>query len=145
MEMKRLNKTQSIIMLVGAVLMVAGAGGYVFTGAAALSWIFAAGAIAFAAMQMLQSYEGRDITLRRLRRIMIFGDVMFLLSAVLMVENAYKFILPLFLNYMENGYYTYLSCIHNNWVVTLLVAAILEVYTTHRISNELGKGEKEEK
>ncbi len=129
-------------MLAGAVLMVAGAGGYVFTGAGALSWIFAAGAVAFAAMQMQQSYEGRDKSLRRLRRIMLFGDAMFLRSALLMVENAYKFMLPLFLNYMENGYYTYLNCIHNNWVVTLLVAAILEVYTTHRMSNEIEKGEK---
>ena len=37
------------------------------------------------------------------------------------------------------GYNAYLTYIHNNWVVLLLVAAMLELYSTHRISNELDK------
>ena len=32
-----------------------------------------------------------------------------------------------------------MTYIHNNWVVLLLIAAIIEIYTTHRISNELKK------
>lgn len=128
-----------MILLVGACLMVAGAGLYVFGLQAVAPWLFAAGAVAFVSMQLQQTYDGRNITVRRLRRIMITGDMFFLLSAVLMIENSYHFLLPLFLKYLENGYYQYVTYVHNNWVVTLLVAAMVEIYATHRISNELDK------
>lgn len=128
-----------MILLVGACLMVAGAGLYVFGVQAVAPWLFAAGAVAFVSMQLQQAYDGRNITVRRLRRIMITGDMFFLLSAVLMIENSYHFLLPLFLKYLENGYYQYVTYVHNNWVVTLLVAAMVEIYATHRISNELDK------
>lgn len=128
-----------MILLVGACLMVAGAGLYVFGVQAVAPWLFAAGALAFVSMQLQQTYDGRNITVRRLRRIMITGDMFFLLSAVLMIENSYHFLLPLFLKYLENGYYHYVTYVHNNWVVTLLVAAMVEIYATHRISNELDK------
>lgn len=135
--MRQLTKTQSIILLMGAVLMVAGAGMYVFGMAVAGSWTYAVGACLFAAMQMQQRYDGYNFTIRRLRRIMITGDVLFLLAAVLMVENAYLWLLPLFLKQGINGYNAYITYIHNNWVVLLLAAAVLELYSTHRISNEL--------
>ena len=135
--MRQLTKTQSIVLLMGAVLMVAGAGMYVFVIAVAGSWTFAVGACLFAAMQMLQRYDGNNFVIRRLRRIMIMGDVFFLLAAVLMVENAYHWLLPLFLKQGINGYNAYITYIHNNWVVLLLAAAVLELYSTHRISNEL--------
>lgn len=128
-----------MILLVGACLMVAGAGLYVFGVQTVAPWLFAAGAVAFVSMQLQQTYDGRNITVRRLRRIMITGDMFFLLSAVLMIENSYHFLLPLFLKYLENGYYQYVTYVHNNWVVTLLVAAMVEIYATHRISNELDK------
>lgn len=128
-----------MILLVGACLMVAGAGLNVFEVQAVAPWLFAAGAVAFVSMQLRQTYDGRNMTVRRLRRILITGDMFFLLSAVLMIENAYHFLLPLFLKYLENGYYQYVTYVHNNWVVTLLVAAMIEIYATHRISNELDK------
>ena len=65
--------------------------------------------------------------------------VLFILSGVLMLENAFKFMLPLFVKYVDNGYMAYVTYIHNNWVVLLLIAAIIEIYTTHRISYELKK------
>lgn len=126
-------------MLVGAFLMVVGAGLYVFGVMTFTPWVFAVGAVAFAVMQMQQAYGGSNIVLKRLRRIMTFGDVLFLLSALLMLENTYHFMLPLFTSYLENGYYQYVTYIHNNWVVLLLIAAIIEIYTTHRISHELNK------
>ena len=127
------------MMLAGGILMVAGAGLYIFAQLVWAAWIFAAGAVAFASMQMLQQYDGQNFTVRRLRRIMLVGDVCFLLAGAFMVENAYHFVMPLFLNNFDNGYYVYLNYVHNNWVVLLLVAAILEVYSTHRISSELAK------
>ena len=65
--------------------------------------------------------------------------MLFVLSGVLMLEDKYLFIQPLFTEYFDNGYYAYVTYVHNNWVVLLLVAAIIEIYTTHRISHELGK------
>lgn len=145
--MKQLSNTQSVIMLLGACLMVVGVALYVFGGlytsmtmVDVAPWVFAVGAIAFATMQMQQSYDGDDLTLRRLRRIMVTGDVLFIVSAVLMIENVNHWLLPLFLKLSpENGYMQYVTYVHNNWVVLLLVAAIIEIYTTHRISSELNK------
>lgn len=137
--MKQLSRTQSIVMLVGACLMVIGAGMYVFMGHAVASWIFLAGTVAFASMQLQQTYSGNNYTIKRLVKIMWTGDAFFILSALLMIENSYKLLLPLFLQFIENGYYQYLTYIHNNWVVLLLVAAMIEIYTTHRISSELDK------
>lgn len=133
--------------------MVVGVALYVFGGLRAslfmidvAPWVFAVGAIAFASMQMQQSYDGDDLTLRRLRSIQITGDVLFIVSAVFMLENVNHWLLPLFLKLSpENGYIQYITYVHNNWVVLLLVAAIIEIYTAHRISHELDKEAKNSK
>lgn len=119
--------------------MVAGAGLYVFGIREAAGWIFAVGALAFVAMQVRQTYDGNNYTVRRLRKILSVSDFCFVLSALLMIENTYNFMLPVFVSMADNGYYMYLTYIHNNWVVVLLVAAIIQLYATHRISNELEK------
>lgn len=137
--MRQLTKTEAAILLAGALLMVVGAGLYVFGIQGVSPWIFAVGAVAFAAMQLRQTYGGRDATLKRLRRIMSVGDALFMLSAALMLENNYHVLMPLFVKYIPDGYYHYVTYIHNNWVIILLVAAIIEIYTTHRISHELKK------
>ena len=145
-KMKQLNKLQTIVFLAGSVLMVAGV---VLNMIGTLNdlpalrssgaVVFAAGAVAFATMQLQQTYSGRNFTIRRLRRIMSVGDVFFILSAVLMLEDVFHFILPLFLPYVIDGYNNYVTYVQNNWVVLLLAAAMIEVYTTHRISSELKK------
>ena len=90
-------------------------------------------------MQMMQTYSGNNFTIRRLRRIMVTGDVLFIVSALLMVENSYALLLPVFMKLFPDGYNYYVTYVHNNWVLLLLVAAMLEIYTTHRISSELAK------
>lgn len=128
--MKPLNKIQTVIFVLGALLMVVGAGsslvGWKFS-----PYFFAVGAIGFASMQMLQRYEGSNFTIRRLRRMMLISDFLFLLSAVLMFANNGNFFGLSHINYMEYVY--------NKWVITLLVAAILQLYSTHRIDRELAK------
>ena len=42
-------------------------------------------------------------------------------------------------NFFGINYLTYLQYVRNNWIVVLLVAAILQLYTSHRIANELEK------
>ena len=128
--MRPLTKLQTVIFLIGAVLMVIGSGAYV------LMWsyapiVYAVGALCFVAMQLLQRYEGRNFVIRRLRRIMIISDVFFLVAALLMFANQY--------NFLGLDQLTYIKYIHNNWVIVLLVAAVLQLYSTHRIGNELEK------
>ena len=97
--------------------------------------VFALGAMGFSGMQLLQKYLGNDFVIRRLRRMQILGDIFFLVAAVLVIENSFLLAFPYFANSSSGTYAFYLQYIHNNWVVFLLMAVILEVYTTHRIDS----------
>ena len=128
--MKELNKWQAITFQMGAVLLLAGAIGTIFEWHLS-PYVFSAGAIFYSVVQMLQTYDGCNITIRRLRRIMLFSDFLLLLTAVMLFATYGK--VP-FIDQI-----TYAQYIHNNWVVTLLLAAVLQLYTTVRIDNELIK------
>jgi hypothetical protein len=128
--MRKLNNYQTAIYLIGALLMVIGAG------TSMLAWkpapyVFAVGALCFVSMQLLQRYEGTNFVIRRLRRIMLISDFLFLLSALLMIANTG--------NFLGLDYITYINYVYNKWVITLLIAAILQLYSTHRITHELEK------
>ena len=128
--MKELSRWQAIIFQIGAVLLLTGAVSTLFDWYLA-PYLFGVGSIFYASIQMLQTYEGRKMVIRRLRRIMLLSDVLLLFSAVLMFATQSK--LPFF------DQITYVQYIHNNWVLVLLLAAILQLYTTVRIDNELIK------
>ena len=128
--MRPLNKLETYLLLLGGLLMVVGAAASVLIQPWA-PYVFAPGALLFAAMQMRQRYEGSDVTVKRLRHIMLLSDVLFLVAALLMFANQG--------NFLGLDYISYIKYIHNNWIVVLLVAAILQLYTSHRIANELEK------
>ena len=128
--MRQLSKTETILLLLGGLLMVVGAGASMFLQSWA-SYVFAPGALLFVAMQLRQRYEGNNFTIRRLRHIMIISDVLFLVAALLMFANQS--------NFLGLDYLSYIKYVHNNWIVVLLVAAILQLYSSHRIANELEK------
>lgn len=128
--MKKLSKTENIIFLTGAVLMVIGSAAAVF-GQTWATWVFALGVVMFVLMQLKQGYDGASITIRRLRTMLIFSDIMFVATAVLMFEQHTRF--------LGLSYYAYVQYVHNNWVVALLIAAVLQLYATHRLGKELDK------
>ena len=128
--MRQLSKTETILFLLGGLLMVVGAGASMFLQSWA-SYVFAPGALLFVAMQLRQRYEGSNFTIRRLRHITIISDVLFLVAALLMFANQS--------NFLGLDYLSYIKYVHNNWIVVLLVAAILQLYSSHRIANELEK------
>ncbi len=128
--MRQLSKVETLLMLLGGVLMVVGSGASVFMQSWA-PYVFAPGTLLFAAIQMRQTYEGKNFTIRRLRRIMLTSDVLFLLAALMMFASK--------VNFLGLDQLIYIKYVHNNWIVVLLVAAILQLYTSHRISNELEK------
>ena len=84
--MRQLSRVESIIFLLGGLLMVIGAGTSLLAWGAA-PYLFALGALCFAAMQMKQRYDGQNVTIRRLRRMMLISDVLFLVSALLMFAS----------------------------------------------------------
>lgn len=144
--MRQQSKLQSILLLVGGALMVIGAGCFVFMWQQKIMcWVFLVGAILFATCQSMQMYEGRSFVIRRLKRIQGVSNLLFVLSGILMVDTVHHFLLPLFRSGGNDGYYNYMTYVYNKWVVLLLIAAILEVYTTHRISSELDKEQNVEK
>jgi hypothetical protein len=136
--MSQQSKRISILFLIGGLLMVIGVGCFVFLWQQkVVCWVFFAGAVLFSVVQMMQSYEGCGFTVRRLKRIQDMAGILFILSGILMVDTAYHFLLPLFSHRGDAGYYEYMGYVYNKWVVILLIAVFLEVYTTHRISSEL--------
>ncbi|WP_036911426.1 hypothetical protein [Prevotella sp. FD3004] len=128
--MKQLNKTQTMIYLLGAILMTVGAGISLLTWESA-PYIYSIGALGFASMQMLQRYEGQNFNIKRLRRMMLVSDVLFLLAGVLMFANKS--------NLLGLDHIIYIEYVYNKWVLVLLIAAILQLYSMHRIGCELEK------
>ena len=137
--MKQLNKWQSIVLMCGGALMVVGAGMAVFGKLAAGGWLFLVGSLLFGAMQWQQTYEGKSVVVRRLRRIMLTADALLVVGGLDMLESSYGVVRQWFLDNVHNGSMTYITYIYNKWVVLLLIGAILQVYTTLRISHELDK------
>ena len=137
--MRQLSKFESIIYLLGGITMVAGAGLYAFFIVQHVAcWIMLIGALAFVLMQSRQRYDGSSLTIRRLRKIMTIAGFGFIIAGFFMVEDSYMFLRPVFSNTAE-GYTTYVNVFHHNWVILLLISAILEMYSSHRISYELKK------
>ena len=128
--MRQLNKIENTILLFGAVMMVIGSGANIFDQPWA-PYVFGMGTVGYVLMQLKQKYEGSNVAIKRLRRMVIISDVCLLLAAVMMFAN------------MDNLFrldaVTYIKYVHNNWVVVLLVAAMLQLYTSHRISKEILK------
>jgi len=113
--------------------MVAGAGLFSFLLAQGVaSIVFLVGAMMFGITQMCQPCPAETVTVRRLKRIMTVADLFFIAAGVLMADTHYMFLRKLFATQE-----TYLYTVYNKWVVALLIAVVLEVYTIHRMGSEL--------
>ncbi|MFC2775815.1 hypothetical protein [Segatella oulorum] len=133
--MKKLNKIESILFMLGGMLMVTGIGCYVFMLAPSITcWLVLTGSILFSTLHMMQAYEGSQLAIKRLKRILNIADLLFVIAGILIVDSTYNFLRPAFEN--QESYITY---VYNKWVLLLLIAAILEVYATHRIDYLLKK------
>ena len=119
--MKKLNKIQILVFRLGGLLMLLGAVLNPIEVEAA-PYVYCLGALMFASMQMMESYEGSNFVLRRLRRQQM-------LSGVAMFGNVYR------IEYVR----------HNEWLIVMLIAAMLELYTAFRIPAELEKEKREKR
>ena len=128
--MKQLSKIKTILYATGGMLMVVGALLAILRFDFA-PLLFIPGVVMFVSMQMLQRYDGENINIKRLRRIMLMSDVLLMVSALLMYAGHG--------NPFQLDQITYVQYIGNNWVVALLIGAVLQLYATHRIGKELEK------
>lgn len=113
--MKKNNKNVMNVMTVAGALMVL-VGAASFAARWFLSpYVYSVGAILFVIPQLMDRYEGTNVTIRRLRRQQMLGSFFLLATALLM----FKPWLP--------------------WILSLTIAAVLELYTAFRLSAELGK------
>ncbi len=64
---------------------------------------------------------------------MLASGVFFVIAGLDLVESNYLFLK----NYLS--YTNYIAYVYNKWVMFLLAGAILQLYSIHRISNELQK------
>jgi uncharacterized membrane protein YiaA len=100
----------------GAVLLLAGVA-LMMTHGQVAPYIYMVGAVTFSYVQVVHDrYEGRNFVIKRLRRQQIFGAIALILAGVFMFTLR-----------------------HNEWIVCLTVAALLELYTSFRIPQELEK------
>ena len=122
--MKPLSHLQTLAFTLGGLLLLAGA---LLPMVPTLShygpYVFSAGALLFGTLQLVQRYDGRSITVRRLRRQQMLGALLLMISACLMLAAESR-LLPL-----RGG----------EWKITLAVAAVLELYTAFRLPAELEK------
>ena len=107
-----MSKYYSAIATVGAVALLLGAALQI-TQLAWAPYLYLIGAIMFAYVQVMSSYEGKNIIIRRLRRQQIIGATLLVVAGVMMI--LWK---------------------RNEWVVCLTIAAVLEMYTVFRIPQE---------
>jgi len=113
-----MSKVQQLIQMVGAVLLLAGAMLQI-TRWEFSPYIYITGAVMFAYIQVMSRYDGKNLIVRRLRRQQILSAVLLVFAGVLMFVTR-----------------------HNEWVLCLTVAAILQLYTAFRIPAELDKEQK---
>lgn len=113
-----MNKAYQLIQVVGAVLLLVGAMLQI-TRWELSPYLYTIGAVLFAYVQVMSRYEGKNLIIRRLRRQQILGAVLLVFTGVLMFVTK-----------------------HNEWVLSLTIAAILELYTAYRIPSELEKENK---
>ena len=122
--MKPLSRLQSLAFTLGGLLLLVGA---LLPMVPSLSdfapYVFCAGALLFGTLQLVQRYEGRNVTVRRQQ---MLGACLLMISACLLLVTAFR-LLPL-----RGG----------EWKVALAIAAVLELYTAFRLPAELGKEEK---
>jgi drug/metabolite transporter (DMT)-like permease len=129
-DIRQLSKTQTLVQAAGGLLMVGGALTY-FVAHTVGTVLYIVGSLAFVAMQWLQRYEGRNLTMARLRRIQVMGGLALLAAGLLMVANSYVYTI----------WATWHVDVYNAWVVALLVGALVQLYTAFRM-DAVGKADK---
>lgn len=107
-------KTSALLVLVGAILPL-------FVTATWTPYIFAIGAAGMSIVRLITPYRGKNIRLRRLVLIELFGTLMLLFASYLMFKGG------------------------TDWVVIFTISVALQVYTAFLIPHVMEKEEQEKR
>lgn len=126
----------------GGILILAGAAVHI-TGWEYASVLFAIGTILFVTGQFSDRYEGDDMVIKRLRGQQLTGSVFLVLTAVLMFSGPFheSILLNQEINPKLRTFLIELTR-RNNWIVTLTIAALFELYPAFRIERRYKELEK---
>lgn len=108
-------RQSNILAMTGAVLLFIGLA-LQFVKLVFAPYVYLAGSILFAYVQVRSGYDGKNIVIRRLRRQQLMGAMLLVFTGVLM-----------------------LLWHRNEWIACLSIAAVLELYTAFRIPQEKQK------
>lgn len=131
----RENRLIEAFTTVGGVLLLFGAAVFI-TGWEYAPYLYVAGSLMFASGQFADRYNGDDPIIRRLRFQQILGAVFLLLTAVLMFSEPIHGRLLADAN--AGGSMRSLLLVltrRNNWIVTLSIGAVFELYSSFRIDH----------
>ena len=120
--MKELNKTENFLFRLGAILMLVGLVVHIFDQRVSL-YLYGIGTLLFCLMRLRAEYTGNNLVVRRLRRQQLLACVFFMTTALCMSMQLFQY-----------GPFR-----RNEWVVSLAIACVLELYTAWRIPSELQK------
>ena len=119
-------------------MLIVGAAVYI-TGWEYAPYFYLAGSLMFAIGQFADRYTGTDRIVKRLRRQQVLGAVFLLLTAALMFSEPLHNRLWADMN-MGAKFRSFLLEItrKNNWIVTLTIGAVFELYSAFRLDHISG-------
>ncbi|MBP5347123.1 MAG: hypothetical protein J6Y51_00065 [Bacteroidaceae bacterium] len=134
MDKKESRLIESFIT-VGGVLLLFGAAVYI-TGWEYAPYLYVAGSLMFACGQFADRYQGNDPIVKRLRFQQLLGAVFLLLTALLMFADPIHTRL-LSDTTMGGSIRSFLLALtrRNNWIVTLSIGAVFELYSSFRMDS----------
>lgn len=120
---------------VGGVLVIIGAAVQI-TGWVYAPYIFLAGSLLFSCGQFADRYDGDDRIMKHLRFQQVIGACFILLTAVLMFSGQLHDMVLANVG-MNRNLRTVLVALtaRNNWILTLTIGAVTELYTSFRMDS----------
>lgn len=130
---KKDNRLIEAFMVTGGLMLLAGAASYI-TGWTYSPYFYLVGSLLFASGQLADRYEGDDPIVKRLRFQQVLGALFLLLTAALMFSGPLHD--RLLADMGEGGKMrSFLLAMtrKNNWILTLSIGAIFELYPAFRM------------
>ena len=127
------NRLIESFTTVGGVMLLMGAAVFI-TGWEYAPYFYLVGSIMFACGQFADRYDGTDPIIRRLRFQQVLGACFLLLTAALMFSESAHVWLMRNTNVGDNmRSFLLLLTRKNNWIVTLSIGAVFELYSSFRL------------
>lgn len=129
------NRMISFLMVTGGIMLLFGAAVYI-TGWEYAPLLFVIGTALFVTGQFSNRYEGNDLIMKRLRGQQVLGAFFLVLTALLMYSGPFheSVLLNDEINPKVRSFLIELTR-RNNWIVTLTIASLFELYPAFRMES----------